>query len=131
MPTVSAPSLAGDLRDDRGCARARAAALTGGDEHHVGAAEGGADVVVGLLGGRAADSGSAPEPRPWVSSSPMWIFAGASESCELLHVGVDGDEVDLGDTGVDHPVDGVEPAAADADDLMTARYEPRSPVWRC
>src|SRR3989442_11847481 len=36
---------------------------------------------------------------------------------QLLHVGVDGDELDLVDAGVDHPVDGVQPRTADADDL--------------
>ena len=51
----------------------------------------------------------------------MWIFTGASESVQLLDVGVDRDELDLGDAGVDHPVDRVQPGAADADDRITAR----------
>ena len=46
----------------------------------------------------------------------MWIFVGASLDLELLDVGVDGDELDLGDAGVDHPVDRVQAGAADADD---------------
>jgi len=36
---------------------------------------------------------------------------------ELLDVGVDADELDLRDPGVDHPVDRVQAGAADADDL--------------
>ena len=35
---------------------------------------------------------------------------------KLLDVGVDRDEVDLGDPGVHHPVERVQPGAADADD---------------
>ena len=43
---------------------------------------------------------------------------------ELLEVGVDGDELDLGEAGVDHPVDGVQTCAADAhyaDDRLVGR----------
>jgi hypothetical protein len=36
---------------------------------------------------------------------------------QLLHVGVDRDELDLVDAGVDHAVDRVQPGTADADDL--------------
>jgi hypothetical protein len=36
---------------------------------------------------------------------------------QRLCIGVHRDELDAGDPGVDHPVDGVRPAAADADDL--------------
>ena len=48
---------------------------------------------------------------------PMWIFTSASHISERLRVGVDGDELDPGQAGVDHAVDGVRAAAADADDL--------------
>ena len=41
---------------------------------------------------------------------------GRVRELELLRVGVDGDEVDLRDPGVHHPVDRVDPGAADADD---------------
>ena len=37
---------------------------------------------------------------------------------ERLQVGVDGDELDAGDAGLDHPVDRVDAAAADADDAQ-------------
>ena len=72
--------LARDLGDDRRGAGPGAAALAGRDEHHVRAAE-----RASASGRRPPRprvrpvSGSAPEPRPCVSSSPMWIFTGASE----------------------------------------------------
>src|SRR5205085_9775028 len=52
---------------------------------------------------------------------------------QLLDVGVDRDEVDLRDAGVDHPVDGVQPGAADSGDTddrevgraVAAALEPR------
>jgi hypothetical protein len=43
---------------------------------------------------------------------------------QLLHVGVHGEEVDLVDAGVDHPVDGVQPRAADADDEDAREVRP-------
>ena len=36
---------------------------------------------------------------------------------QRLCVGVDRDELDPGEAGLDHPVDGIRPASADADDL--------------
>jgi len=62
-------------------------------------------------------SGSAPAPRP-----ARLLFAdvdGDVGDAELqrLQVGVDGHELDPGDAGVDHPVDGVDAGPADADDL--------------
>ena len=64
----------------------------------------------------------------------MWILTGRVRQLELLDVGVDRDEVDLGDAGVDHPVERVQAGAADADDAdhgqvaelsRGARLEPR------
>ena len=46
----------------------------------------------------------------------MWIFDGRVRELELLDVRVDGDELDLRETRVDHAVDRVQPGAADADD---------------
>ena len=46
----------------------------------------------------------------------MWIFVGGVAHLQLLDVGVDRDEVDLRDAGVDHAVDRVQAGAADADD---------------
>jgi hypothetical protein len=36
---------------------------------------------------------------------------------ESLSIGVDGDELDSLQAGIDHPVDGIDSAATDADDL--------------
>ena len=51
---------------------------------------------------------------------------------ELLDVGVDGDELDLREAGVDHPVEGVEAGSADSDDLddgeVGSRLASRNPV---
>jgi hypothetical protein len=70
--------LAGDLGDDRRAAGAGAAALAGGDEDHVGALEDLLDLVAVVLGGRRPTSGSAPAPRPRVSSRPMSSLTSAS-----------------------------------------------------
>jgi hypothetical protein len=56
---------------------------------------------------------------------------------QRLGVGVDGDELDALSAGVDHPVDGVDAAAADADDLddgqvvlrVGTRLAPSTSMW--
>ena len=121
MPTVSAPISRRDARDDRSGAGAGAAAGAGGDEHHVRALEQVLDAVV-VLHRRGA-----PELR---------VGAGAEAAREALadvdrdvgvrllqrlHVGVDGDELDAGDAGLDHAVDGVDAGTADADDADQRR----------
>jgi hypothetical protein len=61
-------------------------------------------------------SGSEPAPSPWVMRRPRrpcWGRGGA----EGLGVGVEDVELNAGDAGLDHAVDGVGAAAADADDL--------------
>ena len=114
---VSAPSLAGDLGDDRGRTGAGAAALAGGDEHHVGALDHLLDLVAVRLGGAAADLGIAAgaEPAGEVATD-VELDVGVAHQ-QRLRVGVDGDELDALQPGVDHPVDGVDAATADADDL--------------
>ncbi len=62
-------------------------------------------------------SGSEPAPRPRVMSFPSWSFIGARHLAERLQVGVDGDELDAAELGIDHAVDGVAAAAAHAHDL--------------
>src|SRR5207245_852330 len=105
------------LGDDGGGARAGAAAHSAGDEHEVRALERVQYVVAILLDRLTADLG----PR-----------AGAQPARELLAdlhldvglvvhqglgVGVDGDELDAVEPLVDHTVERVAAAAADADDL--------------
>ena len=65
---------------------------------------------------RRPTSGSEPEPRPSVIFWPMWILTAASAERELLRVGVDGQELDAADLGLDHPVHRVDARPADADD---------------
>ena len=109
--------LARDLRDDGRRAGAGAAALAGGDEDHVGAAQLLLELVVVLLGGAAADVGIGAGAETLRELAADVDLHRRVAHLERLDVGVDGDELDLGDAGVDHPVDGVDPCAADADDL--------------
>ena len=116
-PMVSAPMALGDLGDDRRAAGAGAAALAGGDEHHVGALEDLLDLLAVLLGGLAADLGvAAGAEAPGELAADVELDVGVAHE-QRLGVGVDGDELDALQPGVDHAVDGVDAAAADADDL--------------
>ena len=103
-------------RDDRCGARAGAAALSGGDEDHVGAAEDVLDLILGLLGRAPAEVrvGARAEPLRQVPADVELDRRLAL--LQLLDVRVDGDELDLRDPGLDHAVDGVQSRAADADD---------------
>ena len=104
--------------DDRRRAGAGAAAHAAGDEHQVGA----------LQRARATSSrfssiawrpisGRAPAPSPRVSFLPIWTLTSDFDAGQRLGVGVDRDELDALEVLVDHAVDGVAAAAADADDL--------------
>ncbi len=115
---VSAPMLLAISAIDRRAAGAGAAALAGGDEHHVGALE----RLLDLLGGaprRPArpTSGSLPGAEAAGElAADVELHVGVAHQ-QRLRVGVDGDELDALQPGVDHAVDGVDAAAADADDL--------------
>ncbi len=111
------PEVARDPRHDGRCAGAGAAALPGGDEDHVRTAQDATDLVGGLLGRLAADLGVSPRAEPLREDLADVDLGRRVREGELLRVRVDGDEVDLRDARVDHAVDGVEPASADADDL--------------
>ena len=108
--------LARDPRDDRRGTGAGAATLAGRDEDHVGAAQRALDRVVAVLGRAAADL------RVGAGAEALGELAADVDlrrrvaHLQLLDVGVDRDEVDLRDAGVDHPVDRVQAGAADADD---------------
>ena len=65
----------------------------------------------------APTSGLAPAPRPLVSSWPIDELDVGLAGLQRLDVGVDGDELDALEAGVDHAADGVGAAAAGADDL--------------
>ena len=109
--------LARDAGDDRRRARAGPAALAGGDEDHVRAAKRALDLVVGLLGCAAADvrlRAGAETARELAPDVDLHLRVA---ECELLKIGVDCDELDGREARVDHPVDRVQPGAADTDDL--------------
>ena len=106
-PMVSAPEALGDLGDDGRGAGAGAAALAGGDEDHVGALEHLFDLVAVLLGGLAADLGvAAGAEAPGELATDVELDVGVAHQ-QRLGVGVDGDELDALQPGVDHAVDGV------------------------
>ena len=102
-----------DACDHRSAARAGAAALARGDEHHVGALQRLLDVVAGLGRGAEADvrvragSETAREVVPDVE-----LDVGVAH-LERLGVRVDGDELDAGEPCIDHSVDGVRATATD------------------
>lgn len=70
-----------------------------------------------VLGGLAADLGvgTGAEPaREFTADVELDVGVGHEER---LRIGVDGDELDALEADLDHPVDRVHTAAADADDL--------------
>ena len=70
----------------------------------------------GLLGRRAPDAGSAPEPSPCVTPSPMRIFVGASEIASAWTSVLTATKSTCAMPGVHHAVERVQAGAADADD---------------
>jgi hypothetical protein len=116
-PIVSAPELAGDARHHGRPAGAGAAALATGHEDHVRAAEHLLDLVAVVLGGVAADVRVGPRAQParQLATHVQLDVRVAHE--QRLGVGVDGDELDALEPDLDHAVDGVDAAAADAHHL--------------
>ena len=109
--------LAGDGRDDGRASGAGATALARGDEHHVGAAQQLLDVVLGVLGGLAAHLGVGAGAESAGGVTPdVELDVGIAHQ-QRLGVGVDGDELHALETLFDHPVDGIDAAATDADHL--------------
>ena len=109
--------LLGDLGDHRRRAGAGAAALAGGDEDHVGALQRLLDLVAALGRGARADLGvAAGAEAAGQLLADRELDVGVA-GLQRLGVGVDGDELDAADAGVDHAADGIGAAAAGADDL--------------
>ena len=107
----------GDARDDGRATGAGAAALARGDEDHVGAREGLLDLLGVVLGGTAADLGvGAGAEAAGELAADVELDVGVAHQ-QRLGVGVDRDELDPAQAELDHAVDGVDAAAADADDL--------------
>jgi hypothetical protein len=109
--------LTGELGEDRRAPGSRAAALAGGDEDHVRALERFLQLVAALVRGGLAHHGigACAEPARDLRADVDLDVGVAHE--QRLRVGVHRDELDPGEAGIDHPVDGVRAAAADADDL--------------
>ena len=109
--------LAAELGHDRRRAGARAAALAGGDEDHVGALQRLLQLVARLLRGGEPDgrvcAGAEAARR---LRSDVDLDVGIRHQ-ERLRVRVDGDELDAAEAGLDHAIDRVGAAAADADHL--------------
>ena len=95
----------------------RAAALAGRHEHHVRALDDLFDLVAVVLGGLAADVGlrAGAEPAGELAAD-VELDVGVGHQ-QRLGVGVDRDEFDALEPGLDHAVDGIDTSAADADDL--------------
>ena len=86
--------LARDLSDDRRAAGARAAAFAGGDEHEVGAAQCGLELIARDLHGFSPHIGVRPAAETVRELlADVDLDVGVAHA-ELLHVGVDGDELD-------------------------------------
>ena len=116
-PMVRAPRRAGDPGHDGRAAGAGAAALAGGHEHHVGALHDLFDLVGVVLGGLRAHLGvGAGAEAAGELAADVELDVGVAHE-EGLGVGVDRDELDALESDLDHPVDGVDPAATDTHDL--------------
>ena len=116
-PMVSAPRPLATSATTGARAGAGAAALAGGDEDHVGALQGLLDLRAVLLGGQPADLGiAAGAQTPGQLAADVELEIGIAHE-QRLGVGVGGDELDAPQPGLDHAVDGVDAAAADADHL--------------
>ena len=109
--------LLGDRGDHGSATGAGATAFPGGDEDHVGALEHLLDLLAVILGGLAADLGvRAGAEAAGQFAADVELDVGVAHQ-QRLGVGVDRDELDAAEADLDHPVDGVDAAAADADDL--------------
>jgi hypothetical protein len=106
-----------EIRNDRRRAGAGAPALACRDEDHVGAFQRFLQLVARLLRGRATDVGVRAGAEPAGGRlADVDLHVGVAH-LQRLRIRVDADELDAGEARVDHPVDGVRAAAADADDL--------------
>src|SRR5699024_1196047 len=75
------------------------------------------DLVLGVLGGPAADLGvgAGAQPAGGVAADVEPDIGVAHQQC--LRVGVDGDELHAFEALLDHPVDGVDTTATDTNDF--------------
>ena len=108
---------AGDPGHDGGATGTRAATFAGGHEDHVGALQGVLDVLGVILGGLSAlvRVGPGAEAAGQLAAD-VELDVGVAHQ-QRLGVGVDGDEFDPPKAGFDHPVDGIDAATTNPDDL--------------
>ena len=104
-----------DARDDRGSARARAAAHAGRDEAHVRAVQDLLDLVRAFLGGFHADFRIGAGAEAGCLADAKLDLGRGFRARQSLRVGVRHDEFDALQVGVDHVVDRVAAGSADAD----------------
>src|SRR5213082_3015744 len=88
-PTVRMP----DPRDDGGCARAGAAAHSGGQKHHIRAVDRFEDLVKRLLGGGPADIRSRPGAEAARHADPELDLARRGGLLQRLGIGVADDKL--------------------------------------
>ena len=126
--------LARDGGDDGRAACAGATAFARGDEHHVGAAQQLLDVVLGVVGGLATDLRVCACAEATGGVTPdVELDVGIAHQ-QRLRVGVDRDELHALEALLDHSVDGVDAAAADADhfddgEVVVRGGHHRLPPW--
>ncbi len=107
----------GGRRHQRRGARPGAAAHAGRHEDHVGVLDEGGEQFLVLFGGLPADLGVATGPEAAGQAAADHHGLVGLGRFECLAVGVDGEEVDLGEAFFDHAIDRIATGAADADDL--------------
>ncbi len=123
--TPSTPTRVRVARSSRRGPASDPSALTGGDEHHVGALERLLDLVPALVGGAVAHLGvGARTEAARELAAELELDVGVAHG-ERLRVGVDRDELDALEAGVDHAVHRVGAAAAHSDDLYDGQVAAR------
>src|SRR5438445_466618 len=110
-PSMLTSSSSGLSTDGR-AAGAGAAAHAGGDEDHVGALQRRQDVLLVLQRRLPADLRVGARAQALGDLRPELDLGGRAVVLQRLAVGVGGDEVDPGEAGRDHGVQGVAAAAA-------------------
>ena len=103
------------LGNDRGGARARAAAHSGGDEAHVRAGQVLDDFLDGFLGSGGPDLGARARAQPLGDLHSHLNADSRVRLLQRLRIGVGHDEINAVQLLVDHVVDGVAPRSAYAE----------------
>lgn len=106
-----------DVGDDGCAAGAGAAALSGGDEDHVGPLEDLLDLLTVVFCRLTTDGRVGPGTEAAGEfTADVELDVGVAHQ-QGLRISVDRDELDALETDLDHSVDGIDTTAADTDDL--------------